>query len=109
MYNTLANGKRITVVPAVKDEGLDGNRDFIQWDTVSMMSLLDVYVILAYYSDAEKNENYENKITNQKFDNQYVLGKIKEISAYHSSALHWNLQELSDNLSDIIAKVKNSY
>lgn len=109
VYNTLANGKRITVVPAVKDEGLDGNRDFIQWDTVSMMSLLDVYVILAYYSDAEKNENYENKITNQKFDNQYVLGKIKEISAYHSSALHWNLQELSDNLSDIIAKVKNSY
>lgn len=109
VYNTLANGKKITVIPVVKDEGFDGDRDFIQWDTVSMMSLLDVYVILAYYEKAERNENYDNKITNQEFDNQYILNKIQEISAYHSSALHWNLQELNDNFSDIIAKVKSSY
>jgi hypothetical protein len=96
VYNTLANGKKITVIPVVKDEGFDGDRDFIQWDTVSMMSLLDVYVILAYYDKAEKNESYDNKITNQKFDNQHVVSKIKEISTYHSSALHWNLQELND-------------
>jgi hypothetical protein len=109
VYNTLANGKKITIISIVKDEGFDGDRDFIQWDTVSMMSLLDVYVILAYYEKAEKNENYDNKITNQEFDNQYVLAKIQEISAYHSSALHWNLQELNDNFSDIIAQVKSSY
>lgn len=109
VYNTLANGKKITVIPVVKDEGFDGDRDFIQWDTVSMMSLLDVYVILAYYDKAEKNESYDNKITNQEFDNQYVLAKIQEISAYHSSALHWNLQELNDNFSTIIGKVKSSY
>ncbi|WP_154657213.1 hypothetical protein [Hugenholtzia roseola] len=109
VYNTLANGKKITVIPVVKDEGFDGDRDFIQWDTVSMMSLLDVYVILAYYDKAEKNDNYDNKITNQAFDNQYVLAKIQEISVYHSSALHWNLQELNDNFSDIIGKVKSSY
>jgi hypothetical protein len=109
VYNTLGSGKKITVIPVVKDEGFNGDRDFIQWDTVSMMSLLDVYVILAYYDKAEKNEKYENKITNQTFDNQYVLGKIQEISAYHSSALHWNLQELNDSFSDIIAKVKSSY
>lgn len=105
----MANGKKITVIPVVKDEGFDGDRDFIQWDTVSMMSLLDVYVILAYYERAEKNENYDNKITSQEFDNQYILDKIQEISAYHSSALHWNLQELNDSFSDIIAKVKSSY
>ncbi|TAE70589.1 MAG: hypothetical protein EAZ85_11770 [Bacteroidetes bacterium] len=109
VYNTLTNGKKISVIPVVKDEGFDGDRDFIQWDTVSMMSLLDIYVILAYYEKAEKNKNYNNKITNQKFDNQYVLDKIKQISAYHSSALHWNLQELNDNFSDIITKVKSSY
>ncbi|OUD13104.1 hypothetical protein [Thioflexithrix psekupsensis] len=109
VYNTLGNGKKITVIPVVKDEGFDGDRDFIQWDTVSMMSLLDVYVILAFYNKAEKNENYDNKITNQQFNNQYILNKIQEISAYHSSALHWNLQELKDNFSDIINKVKNSY
>jgi hypothetical protein len=109
VYNTLANGKKITVIPVVKDEGFDGDRDFIQWDTISLMSLLDVYVILAYYDKAEKNEIYDNKITSQEFDNQYVLDKIQEISAYHSSALHWNLQELNNNFSVIIAKVKISY
>lgn len=109
VYNTLANGKKITVIPIIKDEGFDGDRDFIQWDTISLMSLLDVYVILAYYDKAEKSVKYENKITNQLFDNQYVLNKIREISAYHSSALHWNLQELNDSFSDIIAKVKSSY
>lgn len=109
VYNTLANGKKITVIPVIKDEGLDGDRDFLQWDTISMMSLLDVYVILAYYNNAEKNVNYDNKITNQKFDNHYVLGKIQEISAYHSSALHWNLQEINNNFSSIIAKIKKNY
>ncbi len=109
VYNTLANGKKITIIPVVKDEGFDGDRDFIQWDIVSMMSLLDVYVILAYYDKAEKSERYDNKITNQQFDNQYVLNKIQEISAYHSSALHWNLKQLKDNFADIIAKVKSGY
>jgi hypothetical protein len=33
------------------------------------MSLFDIYVIFTYYSDAEK---LENKITEQKFDNDYV-------------------------------------
>lgn len=69
VYNTLANGKKITVIPVVKDEGFDGDRDFIQWDTVSMMSLLDVYVILAYYDKADKNRKYSNKLTGQKFNN----------------------------------------
>jgi hypothetical protein len=108
-YNTLGSGKKITIIPAIKDEGFDGDRDFIQWDTVSLMSLLDVYVILAYYSEAEKNKKYTNKITNQKFDNQYVINKIQEISVYHSSALHWNLKELNENFSPIITKVKNAY
>jgi hypothetical protein len=109
VYNTLANGKKITVIPVVKDEGFDGDRDFIQWDTISLMSLLDVYVILAYYEKAEKSKRYDNKITNQKFENQYVINKINEISAYHSSALHWNLRELNDSFSDIIDKLKDSY
>lgn len=109
VYNTLSYGKKITVIPVIKDEGFDGDRDFIQWDTISMMSLLDVYVILAYYNSADKNENYKNKITNQKFDNEYVLEKIREISNYHSSALHWNLQELNQKLSETIAKAKSHY
>lgn len=106
VFNTLHISKKITVIPIVKDEGAKGDRDFIQWDTVSLMSLLDVFVIFAYYTKAEKADQ---KITNQQFDNKYVLSKIKEIEQYHSSALHWNLNELNTNLHHIIDKVKSSY
>ena len=39
VYNSLNVPKRITVIPIIKDEGSKGDRDFIQWDTVSLMSL----------------------------------------------------------------------
>lgn len=106
VFNTLNISKKITVIPIVKDEGAKGDRDFIQWDTVSLMSLLDVFVIFACYDKAEKKGQ---KISNQQFDNEYVISKIKEIEQYHSSALHWNLNELTTNLHDIIDKVKLSY
>ncbi|MCD8528712.1 MAG: hypothetical protein LRY27_01755 [Chitinophagales bacterium] len=106
VYNTLNISKKITVIPIVKDEGAKGDRDFIQWDTVSLLSLLDVFVIFAYYDSAEK---VNDKITNQAFNNKYVLSKIKEIEQYHSSALHWNLNELNTNLHKIIDKVKTAY
>ncbi len=106
VFNTLHISKKITVIPIVKDEGAKGDRDFIQWDTVSLMSLLDVFVIFAYYDKAEKKGQ---KITNQQFNNEYVLSKIKEIEQFHSSALHWNLNELNTNLHNILDKIKTSY
>jgi hypothetical protein len=109
VYNTLNISKKITIIPIVKDEGIDGDRDFLQWDTISLMSLLDVFVIFAYYEDAEKNPQYVNKITNQKFNNCFVLSKIKEIGQYHSSALHWNLDELKNNFHNLVNEVKKSY
>lgn len=109
VFNTLNISKKITVIPVVKDEGAKGDRDFLQWDTVSLMSLLDVFVIFTYYEKAEKSKKNSLKITNQQFNNQYILSKIKEIEAYHSSALHWNLQELNTNLHNIIDKVRICY
>lgn len=106
VYNTLNTSKKITVIPIVKDEGATGDRDFLQWDTVSLMSLLDVYVIFAYYNKADKAGS---KITKQQFENKFVLQKIKEIEAYHSSALHWNLNELKTNFHSILSKVVTSY
>lgn len=106
VYNTLHVSKKITVIPIVKDEGAKGDRDFIQWDTVSLMSLLDVFVIFAYYDKADRKNQ---KITNQQFVNDYVISKIREIEQYHSSALHWNLNELNTNLHDIIDRAKISY
>jgi len=109
VYNTLNAPKKITVIPIIKDEGFDGDRDFLQWDTVSLMSLLDVFVIFAYYDKAMKNPDYDNKITDFQFNNEYVISKIEEIERYHSSALHWNLNELKNNLKHIVDKAKQSY
>ena len=61
VYNTLSVAKKITIIPVVKDEGKTGNRDFIQWDTIALMSLLDVYVIPAYYNDADKRITSKGK------------------------------------------------
>lgn len=97
VYDTLGfSGKKITVIPAFKDEGIRGDRDFLQWNTVSLMSLLGVYVIIAYYSDARRNPRYENKITNQTFDISYIRDKVEEILSLQSDALHWNLHQVGE-------------
>lgn len=108
VYNTFSVSKRITIIPLVKDEGAAGDRDFLQWDTISLMSLLDVYVVLAYYETAEKHRSRVDKISNQKFNTEFVLNKIGEISNYHSSALHWNLNELK-GIGQILEAAKENY
>lgn len=95
VYDTLGSQlKKVTIIPVLKDEGQDGDRDFIQWDTISLMSLLNIYVVLAYYSVARKNPNYCNKITDQKFDFQYINRELLELLNYKSDALHWNLKQI---------------
>ena len=69
VYDTLSfSGKKITIIPVMKDEGKQGDRDFLQWDTIALMSLLGVYVIIGYYTDAERSLRYRHKITKQRFD-----------------------------------------
>jgi len=101
-------GKKVTIIPVYKDEGKDGDRDFLQWDTISLMSLLGVYVIIGYYINAVKNPDYENKITHQKFDIGFLNNQIKELASYQSDALHWNLRQI-DNIGEIGRKALDSY
>ena len=109
VYDTLGfSGKKITIIPIVKDEGKEGDRDFLQWDTVSLMSLLGVYVIIAYYNEAEPSNRYKNKITNQRFDVNYISEQIKNILSYQSDALHWNIAHI-DNAGEIGQKALESY
>jgi len=90
VYNTLHLNKRITVIPIRKDEGCDGDHDIINPITLAWMNLLGVYIVLAYYVDAEMNQKYDNKITKQLFDNIFVKDEINKIIAYQSDAHHWN-------------------
>ncbi|MEK6646005.1 MAG: hypothetical protein AABY84_04960 [Candidatus Firestonebacteria bacterium] len=109
VYDTLGfSGKKITIIPVVKDEGKEGDRDFLQWDTISLMSLLGVYVIIAYYNDAERSKKYRHKITNQRFDIDYIREQIKNILSYQSDALHWNLVHVN-RIGQIGQKSLESY
>ncbi|MDW8096169.1 MAG: hypothetical protein RMI51_05145 [Aquificaceae bacterium] len=51
VYDILSQhtSKKVAIIPVIKDEGKAGDRDFLQWDTVAMLSLLGVYAIPAYY------------------------------------------------------------
>ncbi|MEO0091101.1 MAG: hypothetical protein ABIK61_00080 [candidate division WOR-3 bacterium] len=109
VYDTLSfSGKKITIIPFVKDEGKDGDRDFLQWDTISLMSLLGIYVIIAYYCDAKRSTKYRHKITDQRFDINYVQEQIKKILTYQSDALHWNLEHI-DKVGEIGQKAIEAY
>jgi hypothetical protein len=109
VYDTLSfAGKRATIIPIVKDEGKDGDRDFLQWDTVSLMSLLGIYTIISYYVDASKNQKFKNKITNQTFDVNHIKDEIIKLLHYQSDALHWNLSQL-ENTGAIAKKALNGY
>lgn len=109
VYNTLSfQGKKVTIIPVFKDEGFDGDRDFLQWDTISLMSLLGVYVIISYYSKAEINDNYSNKITNQRFNIRQLNVNFRKLLSYQSDALHWNLSQI-DIIANTAKKALNSY
>ncbi len=109
VYDTYGfQGKKLTLIPVYKDEGFDGERDYLQWDTVSLMSLLGVYVILGFYSHAEKNPHYPNKITRQQMDIKFLLEQFHAVMNYRSDALHWNLVQ-TERLAEIGRLACESY
>lgn len=95
VYDTLGfHGKKITIIPIFKDEGKEGDRDFLQWDTISLMSLLGIYTIISYYNHAIKSTRYSHKITNQRFNLAHLQSNLIELLSYQSDALHWNLAQI---------------
>lgn len=113
IYDTYSyGGKRVTVIPVIKDEGIGAsknksNNDRINFITLSWMNLTNIFVILAWYSDAEKKNQY--RITNQKFDIDYVKNKIREISEYQFDAHHWNNEHFSKDFRNVYEKAVISY
>lgn len=109
VYDSLSfSGRKVTIIPVFKDEGKEGDRDFIQWDTISLMSLLGVYVIIAYYNDASPSSRYGNKITKQRLDIGYLKDQIIKLLSYQSDALHWNLSQI-DKVPEITKKALDAY
>lgn len=109
VYDSLDfSGKKITIIPIFKDEGKEGDRDFLQWDTISLMSLLGIYVIIAYYKEAEQSTRYKNKITKQRFDIEYLKEEINKLLSYQSDALHWNISQI-EKVGEIGKKALDCY
>jgi hypothetical protein len=98
----------VAIIPVVKDEGLGGERDFLQWDTISLLSLLDVQVVLAYYNEAEKNTKRNDQITRQKLDNTYILSRLKEVFEFKGTPRQWNERE-AKQLKAVFEKAKSAY
>lgn len=113
LYNTFNSPMRLTVIPVLKDEGLDGDLDRIQYSTISWMNLLNVYIVLAYYETAVKNDrpqqSAKNKITSQEFNINTVNEQILKISQYKQSALHWNRTLIEDRFVKIYTLALDSY
>lgn len=109
VYDTLSfQGKRVTIIPVIKDEGLQGDRDYIQYDTLTLMGLLGGNVIISYYKDAQRSSRYPNKITNQSFDYAHIVNELGRLEKYQSDALHWNMQQV-DMIGEIAQKAIKAY
>lgn len=101
-------GKRVTIIPILKDEGKNGNRYHLKWDTISLMGLLGVYVIISYYKSASKNPRFRDKIIRQSFDIEHIKSEIGKLLFYQSDALRWNLSQV-DKVGELSKRALNSY
>jgi hypothetical protein len=110
VYDTLGYSacRKVAVIPVVKDEGQAGDRDFIQWETVALMSLLGVYVVITYYDSAVPSKRHEGKITDRRFSKLFTSQKFDELTRYRSDALHWNLTQL-EQIQDIAESAYRAY
>lgn len=109
LYNVYHLPKRITIIPIMKDEGIGGDHDFINFITLSWMNLANIYVILAYYDSAIAHPKNPNKITKQRFDAVYIHDKLNEIVDYQQTALHWNVMHFERDFDSIYKKALSSY
>ncbi|RPJ77456.1 MAG: hypothetical protein EHM20_06205 [Alphaproteobacteria bacterium] len=114
IYNTLNSKTRLTVIPVLKDEGLNGDLDRIQYSTISWMNLLNIYIVLAYYDKANKSvrplQVAKDKISNQKFNNEIVNSQILRIIGDQlQSALHWNITLIEEQFINIYRLALDSY
>lgn len=109
IYDTYSfrSGKIITVIPIVKDEGRDTNLDRVNFITLSWMSLMNIYIILAWYVTAKKKSDC--RITDQKLESSHVKTKIQEILQYKMDAHHWNHQHFIQEFIPIYSRAIKSY
>ena len=111
IYNTYhLNTKKVTIIPIIKDEGAGTlNNDRINFITFSWMNLLNIYIVLAWYEDAERKPGTTDRITNQILNIESVREKLIEISRYQMTALHWNTTHFEKDFESIYLNAVDGY
>ena len=111
IYNTYhLNTKKVTIIPIIKDEGAGTqNNDRINFITLSWMNLLNIYIILAWYEDAEIKPGTTNRITDQILNAEGVREKLLEVSQYQMTALHWNTTHFEKDFEPIYLNAVAGY
>lgn len=111
IYNTYhLNTKKVAIIPIIKDEGAGTqNNDRINFITFSWMNLLNIYIILAWYEDAEKKPGTIDRITNQILNVESVREKLIEVSRYQMSALQWNTTHFERDFEPIYLNAVAGY
>ena len=111
IYNTYhLNTKKVTIIPIIKDEGAGTqNNDRINFITFSWMNLLNIYIILAWYEDAEIKSGTTDRITDQILNAEGVREKLLEVSQYQMTALHWNTTHFEKDFESIYLNAVAGY
>lgn len=113
IYDTYSyGGKIVTIIPILKDEGAgerenDTNLDRINYITYSWMNLANIYIVLAWYVDAEKKDAL--RITNQRMDSEYVRCQMRKIAEYKFDAHHWNQEHFRNDFVPIYQRAIEAY
>ena len=111
IYNTYhLNTKKVTIIPIIKDEGTGTqNNGRINFITFSWMNLLNIYIILAWYKDAERKPGTTDRITDQILNAEAVHEKLLEVSQYQMTALHWNTTHFEKDFEPIYLNAVAGY
>lgn len=114
IYDTYAKAPLVvTVIPVLKDEGRDGDLDRVQFSTLSLMSLLGVHIVLAYYDSAHRSARggggARERLTDQRFDNAFVKDQIAELARSNLPARVWNERLFERRLVEIMERALKSY
>jgi len=109
IYNTYYLPKKVTIIPIIKDEGIGGDNDLINFITLSWMNLVNVYVVLAWYDSAVIHRSRSDKITGQLMSVEYIRERLWEITRYQQSALHWNKMHFVRDFEQVMNRAVESY
>ena len=111
IYNTYhLNTKKVTIIPIIKDEGAGTkNNDRINFITFSWMNLLNIYIILAWYDNADRKPGTTDRITNQTLNVESVRKNLLKVSRCQMSALHWNTDHFNNDFESTYLNAVAAY